>query len=248
VAIRDRLARDGEVLHGVLAAIPSPVSVQAMAAAGADFVVIDREHSPVGRDSMQAMIAATAGTECAPLVRVPRIDASEVNVALDAGAEGIFFPMVRTVDDVQRSVASVRYPPEGTRGWGPFIAHSRHRTTPREYSRDIGPQISCWIQIETLEAVAAIEDIVRVPGIDAVFIAPFDLSIALGVEQQFDAPPFLEAVGAVERAVLGAGIPLAGAGFDAQRAAELAARGYRVLMRGIDVFMLSGAVAAFRER
>jgi len=247
MAIRERLARDGEVLHGVLAAIPSPVSVQAMAAAGADFAVVDREHSPVGRDSMQAMIAATAGTDCAPLVRVPRIDGTEVNVALDAGAEGIVFPMVRTVEDVQRSVASVRYPPEGTRGWGPFAAHARYRTTPGEYARTIGPQMTCWIQVETLEAVEAIEEIVQVPGIDAIFIAPFDLSIALGIEQQFDAPRFLEAVGAVERAVLGAGIPLAGAAFDAARAAELTARGYRALMRGIDVFMLSGAVAAFRD-
>jgi 4-hydroxy-2-oxoheptanedioate aldolase len=246
MAIRERLACDGEVLHGILAAIPSAVSVQAMAAAGADFVVIDREHSPVGRESMQAMIAATAGTECAPLVRVPRIDGTEVNVALDAGAEGIFFPMVRTVEDVQRSVAAVRYPPHGTRGWGPFVAHSRHRSTPSEYARAVGPQMTCWIQVETLEAVEAIDEIVQVPGIDAIFIAPFDLSIALGLEQQFDAPRFLEAVGAVERAVLGAGIPLAGAAFDAARAAELTARGYRAVMRGIDLFILSEAVAGLR--
>ena len=76
------------------------------------------------------MIAATAGTACAPLVRVPGLDAAEVKVALDAGAEGIFFPMVRSAADVERCVAAVTYPPAGTRGWGPFVAHARHGMSP----------------------------------------------------------------------------------------------------------------------
>jgi 4-hydroxy-2-oxoheptanedioate aldolase len=247
MSIRERLAGDGEVLQGVLGAIPSAVSAQAMAAAGADFLMIDREHSPIGREAMQAMIAATAGTTCAPLVRVPRIDEAEVKVALDSGAEGIFFPMVRSAQEVERCVALLRYPPEGTRGWGPFVAASRFGTSPAEYSTAVGPQLSCWVQIETLEAVQSIEEIVRVPGLDAIMIAPFDLSMALGVEAQFDAPRFVEAVAAVERAATAAGVPLAGAALDAGRADELAARGYRALLRGIDVFILRDAVAAFRD-
>ena len=245
--IRERLAREGEVLHGVMGTIPSAVPAQAMAAAGADFLLIDREHSPVGREALHAMIAASAGTACAPLVRVPGIDEGEVKLALDAGAEGVCFPMVRSVADVERCAALVRYPPAGTRGWGPFVAHSRHGTSPAEYSTAVGPQVTCWIQIETLEAVQSIEAIVRVPGVDVVIIAPFDLSIALGVEGQFGEPTFVAAVEAIERAAAGAGVPLCGVAFDGQRAAELTARGYRVLLRGIDVFLLSGAVAAFRS-
>jgi 4-hydroxy-2-oxoheptanedioate aldolase len=144
-------------------------------------------------------------------------------------------------------VALLRYPPEGSRGWGPFVAHSRYSATPAEYSTAVGPHVTCWVQIETLEAIEGIEGIVRVPGVDVVIIAPFDLSIALGVEGRFDEPRFVEAVEAVERAAASAGVPLCGVAFDGQRAAELTARGYRVLLRGIDVFMLSGAVAAFRD-
>ncbi|MEN3285295.1 MAG: hypothetical protein V7607_6435 [Solirubrobacteraceae bacterium] len=247
MSIRERLAGDGEVLQGVLGSIPSAVSAQAMAAAGADFLMIDREHSPIGREAMQAMIAATAGTACAPLVRVPRIDEAEVKVALDAGAEGIFFPMVRSATEVERCVSLLRYPPEGVRGWGPFVAASRFGVTPAEYSRAVGPQLSCWVQIETLEAVQGIEEIVRVPGLDAIMIAPFDLSLAMGIEAQFDDPRFVEAVRAVEGAAAAAGMPLAGAALDARRAVELAARGYRALLRGIDVFILRDAVAAFRD-
>jgi 2-keto-3-deoxy-L-rhamnonate aldolase RhmA len=246
--LAERLAGDGDVLNGVLSAIPSAVAAQAIAAAGADFLVIDREHAPIGRETMQAMIAATAGTACAPLVRVPGVDAAEVKVALDAGAEGVFFPMVRSAADVERCVASVTYPPAGTRGWGPFVAHSRHATTPAEYSRAVGPHMTCCVQIETLEAVQDIEVIVRVPGVDLVMIAPFDLSSALGIEGQFDAPPFVAAVAAVERAVLGAGVALCGVALTAERASHLAGRGYRALLRGIDVFMLKEAVAGLRAR
>jgi 4-hydroxy-2-oxoheptanedioate aldolase len=245
--LKERLAREGAVLQGVLSAIPSAVAAQAIAAAGADFLVVDREHGPIGREALQAMIAATAGTDCAPLVRVPGIDAAEVKLALDAGAEGVLFPLVRSADDVARCVSSVTYPPAGTRGWGPFVAHSRHATTAAEYSRVVGPQITCCVQVETLEAVQSIDEIVRVPGIDLVMIAPYDLSAALGIEGDFDAPAFVDAVAAVERAVTGAGIPLCGVAFTAQRAAELAARGYRALLRGVDVFMLREAVAAFRR-
>ncbi len=245
--LKERLAREGDVLNGVLATIPSAVAAQAIAAAGADFLVIDREHGPIGRESMQAMIAATAGTACAPLVRVPGIDAAEVKVALDAGAEGIFFPMVRSAEDVERCVASVTYPPAGTRGWGPFVAHARHLVSPGEYSTAIGPRMTCCVQIETLEAVQEIDAIVRVPCVDLVMIAPFDLSCALGIEGRFDEPRFVEAVAGVERAVAAAGVALCGVALDAGRAADLAGRGYRALLRGIDVFMLADAVAALRD-
>jgi len=247
MTIRERLGRDGEVLHGVMATIPSAVSAQAIAAAGADFLLIDREHSPVGREALHAMIAATAGTACAPIVRVPGIDEGEVKLALDAGAEGVCFPMVRSVADVERCAALVRYPPAGTRGWGPFAAHSRHGMSAAEYLTDVGPQVTCWVQIETVEAVEAIEKIVRVPGVDVVIVAPFDLSMAVATAGRFDDPAFVEAVEAVERAAAGAGVPLSGVALDGERAAVLIARGYRVLLRGIDVFLLSGAVAAFRD-
>jgi 4-hydroxy-2-oxoheptanedioate aldolase len=244
--LKQRVAAEGAVLNGVLGTIPSAVAAQAVAAAGADFLLVDREHGPIGRESLHAMIAATAGTACGALVRVPAIDEAEVKLALDSGAEGVSFPMVRSAADVQRCVALLQYPPRGSRGWGPFVAHSRYGTSPAEYSTAVGPHISCWVQIETLEAVQSIDAIVRVPGLDVVVLAPFDLSIALGVEGQFDAPRFVEAVEAVERAAAGAGVPLCGVALDPRRAAELTARGYRALLRGIDVFMLSEAVAAFR--
>ena len=98
--LKERLRRDDGVLRGVMCVIPSAVAAQAIAAAGADFIVIDREHGPIGRETMHAMIAATAGTACSALVRVPAIDEAEVKAALDAGAEGIVYPLIRSEEDV----------------------------------------------------------------------------------------------------------------------------------------------------
>jgi 4-hydroxy-2-oxoheptanedioate aldolase len=179
VSFKERL-QSGDVLQGVLTVIPSAVVTQAIAAAGADFVTIDREHGPIGREALHSMIAATAGTSCAPLVRVPSIDEAEVKLALDMGAEGVLFPLVRTAADAERCVALVTYPPKGLRGFGPFIAHSRQQTSLGEYLDEIGPQISCGLLLETVEAVEHIEEILDVPGVDYVVAAQFDLSTALG--------------------------------------------------------------------
>jgi 4-hydroxy-2-oxoheptanedioate aldolase len=244
---KQRLTEEGDVLRGVMSAIPSAVASQAIAAAGADFIVIDREHGPIGRETMHAMIASTAGTPCAPLVRVPAIDAAEVKVALDAGAEGVVFPLVHSAQDVERCVAYVTYPTAGSRGWGPFVAHSRFGTSLRDYSRAVGPNITCCVLIETVEAVESIDAILEVPGVDLVVVAPFDLSSALGVEGQFDSPTFTDAVATVERAAASARARLCGVALTAEQSAALIARGYRALLNGFDVLMLAQVTAGFAD-
>src|SRR5215213_6262493 len=160
-----RRLRGGETLAGYVAAIPSAVSAQAMAAAGADFLVIDQEHGAVGPESLHAMVAATAGTRCAPLVRVPARDEAWVKPALDLGAEGICFPLVGTADEAAHCVSLVRYPPRGRRGWGPFIAHARWSTPLFEYLPQRGSETVCMLLIETVAAVENIEAICRTEGI-----------------------------------------------------------------------------------
>lgn len=242
--LKERLRR-GDLLRGVVNVIPSPVVTQAIAAAGADVVMIDGEHGPIGRETLHAMIAATAGTACAPLVRVPGIHEADVKAALDAGAEGIAYPLVRTAEDAERCVSLMTYPPEGTRGWGPLVAHSRHGTSLRDYARDVAPHLTCCVLIETAEAVENLDAILAVPGIDLVFLAQFDLSTALGVHGQFDHPAFVEAAGRIEEAVLAKGLPLGGSALTPQQSAAMVAKGYRFLFNGFDVVMLSEQVASF---
>jgi len=177
---------------------------------------------------------------------VQTIDEGHVKAALDMGAEGIVFPLVRTAAEAERCVSLVTYPPAGTRGWGPFVAHSRYGTSLAGYANEVGPQVTCCLLIETPEAVENIESILDVPGVDLVVIAQFDLSTALGVFGQFDSPVFLDAVDTIERAAIARGMPLCAAALTPEQTALLIAKGYRVFAHGFDVLMLKNQIAGFR--
>jgi len=236
-SIRERL-RTGPPLGGFLNLIPSPVATQALAASGADVLTIDTEHGPIGPESLHAMIAATAGTACSPWVRVPSCDAGNVKTALDAGAEGIVFPLVTTSESAAECVALTRYPPSGRRGWGPFVAHSRWGVELFDYLPERGNETICTLLIETKSAIENIEDICRVDGIDCLTIAPFDLSTDLGVPGRLDSAELTEAIEHAERVIGEAGIPLGGVAQTQEQTRALTERGYRVLWHAFDVLLL----------
>jgi 4-hydroxy-2-oxoheptanedioate aldolase len=186
--MKHRLREESGSLSGYVTIIPSPVVTQAIASAGADWVVIDQEHGPIGPESLHSMIAATQGTTCSPWVRVARRDEASVKIALDAGAEGIMFPLVSSATEAAECVSLTRYPPEGRRGWGPFVAHSRWGVPLFDYKDRRGTETICGLLIETRAAVDRIEEICEIEGVDYMLIAPFDLSTDLGVSGRLDAP------------------------------------------------------------
>jgi 4-hydroxy-2-oxoheptanedioate aldolase len=246
MTLKARLRDTRDRLTMQLCTIPSAVVTQALAAAGSDCVVVDLEHGAVDHASAHAMIAATAGTACAPMVRVTVNDPAHVKRALDLGAEGIMFPLIETAQDARDAVASMRYPPNGTRGFGPFIAQSRWGAQMPTYRKAVEEHLVCCLLIETRGAVEAIEEICAVPGIDIIVPAQFDLSTALGVSGQFDHPDFVAAVARVEGAAIAAGLPLGGVAFSRAQAEALFARGYRMIA-GFDVLTLRAQAAEMRS-
>lgn len=225
-----------------LASLRDPFCCLGSSDCGCGAVIIDQEHGPIGPESLHAMIAATQGTGCAPMLRIPEIGEAHVKRALDAGAEGICFPLLRNAKDARCCVASMRYPPEGTRGFGPFIAQSRWGVDLASYATGPGAETVCLILIETRDALDAIDEIVAVEGVDAVVIATFDLSTDLGVSGQMEHPLMLDAVARIEAAVLGAGLSLGAIAFTQEATDALRKKGYR-LLGGFDLLWLKGAVA-----
>src|SRR5262249_26533948 len=159
--------------------IPSAVVTQALANAGADAIVIDQEHGPIGPENLHAMIASTAGTKCLPFVRVTRRDEAMVKLALDFGAAGIVFPLTNTAEEAAECVAMTRYPPHGCRGFGPFVGNSRWGRTFEESLTQPNNTARCNLLIETKSAIENIDEICAVPGISTLVLAGFDLSVDL---------------------------------------------------------------------
>lgn len=237
---KDRLHGTQDRMTAHLCAIASPAVTQALAAAGADAVIVDLEHGAIGYDAAHAMIAAVGGRSCCPMVRVAEVDEALVKRSLDLGAEGIVFPLIRTAADAARAVASLRYPPRGTRGFGPFLAHAHFDVPLMAYRDQVEDRLICCLLVETAEAVANIDEICQVEGIDLIIPAQFDLSTNLGLQGQFDHPDFLAALDRVETAVKAAGIPLGGVALAEPQAKALLDRGYRVIT-GVDALWLATA-------
>ena len=242
MAFKDKISDPTKRLTAHMCTIPSATVTQAMAAAGSDAVIVDMEHGAIDYATAHAMIAATAGTSCCPLVRVTENDAAQVKLVLDLGAEGIMFPLIRNAEDAERAVASLYYPPNGTRGFGPFIAHSRWGTSLLDYREAVDGRLVCCLLVETHDAVENIEAICAVPGIDVIIPAQFDLSTDLGVSGQFDHPDFVSAIAKVEAAANNAGIPLGNVGLAKPQADALFAKGYR-LIAGFDILWIKAMAA-----
>ena len=240
--LKDKLADPTYRLCSELCVIPSATVTQALASTGIDSLIIDQEHAATNSETLHAMIAATQGTDCAPLVRVIDHNPANVKLALDLGAEGIVFPLVRTPEDAAHCVSAMRYPPKGIRGWGAFVAHSRWNVSVPEYLPKFGDKTVCILLIETPEAVENIDAIFATEGVDMAIVAAFDLSTTLGVSGQFKDPKFLEAVETIEKAAQRANMPLGG-GFATSKSEidALFARGYRSV-GGLDLLQLKGIV------
>lgn len=239
--LKEKLDR-GETVVGTFVSLPSPPFVQLLAGAGFDFLIVDCEHGPIGPETAQTMITATAVAPCVPLARVPWNLPWLAKPLLDSGALGIVFPLIRGPEDARAAVAACRYAPAGERGWGPFYAPSRWGLGPFAYSGSADAAILTILLIEHIDAVRAIDAICATPGVDVAMIAPYDLSTSLGRPGAFDDPAFREAVLGAEQGIRKAGVILGGLAATAERANALIARGYRFLCLAYDVLLVETAM------
>lgn len=236
--------RAGRSLLGCLVTMPSIGIVQALAASGLDFVMIDMEHAPVGIEMAAAMIAATKGSQAAPLVRVPGAVSSVVKQVLDSGAFGVVFPQIATAEEARAAVMASRYPPQGSRGYGPAHAALRWNLTPAQYVAAANAEVIIVALIESAAAVAALDDILAVEGLDVVAVARSDLSTDLGLPGQFDHPRLKQIVATAEAKIRGhSDVALGGIAFSPEEARAMIEAGYRFLVLGTDVGLVQRTVA-----
>ena len=182
----------GAAVNGWLT-IPSSFAAETMAHQGWDTLTIDMQHGMIDDAALVPMLQAISTTDTVPIVRVPWLEPGILMRALDAGAYGVICPMVNTRQDAQKLEAFTHYPPRGTRSFGPLRAVLYAGF---DYVQHANDTIVTIAMIETAEALDNLDDILSVEGLDAIYIGPSDLSLALGCKPTFDdlEPKAFEAV------------------------------------------------------
>lgn len=190
--LREIWKAGGVVVNGWLA-IPSGFSAETMAHQGWDCLTVDLQHGVVDYQTAVTMLTAISTTATVPCVRAPWNEPGVLMKLLDAGAYALICPMVSTAADAERLVAATRYPPLGGRSFGPIRALLYGGA---DYPTHANDEVVVFAMIETREGLDNLEDILRVDGIDGVYIGPSDLSLALGCRPTFDDvdPPVAEAI------------------------------------------------------
>ena len=173
---------DQAAVNGWLA-VPSSFSAEVMAHQGWDTLTIDMQHGVIDYAQMVTMLQAISTTATVPIVRVPWLEPGIVMKALDAGAYGVICPMVNTREDAQRLVSYTHYAPQGARSFGPVRATLYGGA---DYATEANRTIVAFAMIETAQALDNLDAILSVEGLDAIYIGPSDLSLALGCKPVFD--------------------------------------------------------------
>jgi 4-hydroxy-2-oxoheptanedioate aldolase len=170
-------ANGGTVVNGWLT-IPSSFSAEVMAHQGFDSLLVDLQHGAIDYQAAVTLVQAICTTSVIPLARVPWNDPAVLMKTLDAGVFGIVCPMINNAQQADALVRACKYPPRGYRSCGPVRA--KYSWSPGEYLDYADTNVFIMPQIETAEALENLDSILEVPGIDAVYVGPSDLAMALG--------------------------------------------------------------------
>jgi 4-hydroxy-2-oxoheptanedioate aldolase len=174
-----RALKAGKRQIGLWSTLSSSYTVEVVASAGFDWLLLDTEHSPVDIENLLTQLQAAAPYASHPIVRVPWNDMVNMKRVLDIGAQSLLIPYVQTAEEARSAVASTRYPPAGARGVAGTTRATRFGRV-KEYAKRAHEEICVLVQVETQSALGSIEAICAVDGVDGVFIGPADLHASMG--------------------------------------------------------------------
>ena len=238
----------GELCLGVAITIADPAVTEAICES-VDFLWIDLEHNPTNLETLLAHLIAARAAGAAALVRVPSQDVGWIKRVLDTGAEGIIMPQSQSAQEVREFVSACRYPPMGTRGFGPRRPTNYGRLGGDAYLENANKNLFVAAQIETVSALHEIDEIVNIDGLDSLVVGPNDLSGSMGMLGKTEHPQVLDAIGTIAGKARGAGLYV-GAGMGAQPdyARKLAGLGVQWIQCGGDFeFMIRFAEQLYTQ-
>lgn len=243
-AIKRKLA-DGKPVLGIWSIVPSPILAEILSLSGFDFTILDMEHGVFDLGSLDSCVRAIEAAGAVPLVRIPGMNPSAAQWALDLGAHGIVVPQVNDAQDAAAVVGMAKYAPVGKRGYNPFTRAANYANPADNRSGKLSNEFSltCVI-VESESALEEIDAICATPGIDVVYMGIYDLAVALGANGDTKHPLVVEVV---ERSI--ARIRSAGkaAGMMVRNSTDIAralSLGANFLVYGVDTFLIREAAAS----
>jgi len=235
--------RAGEPSIGTFLGLGSAAAAEICALSGFDWLLVDLEHGGGGEDALLGQILAAAVHQVPLIVRTESAERVRAGRVLDLGAAGVMVPRLDTAAQAAEAVSHLRYPPAGVRGVAGYNRARRFGTDGRT-AEQVNDSILSIIQIETLGALDNVEAIAQTPGVDVVFVGPADLSTALGVPGDLDAPAFKTAVSRIIAAARQAGIASGILSRNADHAVRCLEEGFSFVGVGSDATLLAASANA----
>lgn len=215
------------------------------AAAGADFLIFDYEHSGWTSESLRTQMLLARGAGIVPIVNNPGPRYAREGLLLDIGAMGLMVPMVRTEEEARALVAATRYPPHGKRGGAFGVAHDGYRLGDVQKTiADANDSVLIVAKLETVDAIENAEAILSVPGIDVALVTGFDLSLDMGLSGRVDHPDIAAAMQRVLGICKTLGKTAGCAAFDVETGRRRLAEGYRFIQYSWDVGLFQEGLRA----
>jgi 2-dehydro-3-deoxyglucarate aldolase/4-hydroxy-2-oxoheptanedioate aldolase len=241
-SLKARLRR-GEATYGTFLGAGTAVTAEVCAAAGVDWVLLDLEHGGGGEEQARGVVPAAAAYAVPTVVRAESTERIRAGRLLDLGATGVMFPRIDGPEDAASAIAHLRYPPLGDRGVATYNRMCHYGLDPAAIDRS-DDEVLGVVQIEAASALATVEEIAALDGVDVLFVGPRDLSLALGVPADHTAPVYLAALDRVLAAAQQHGKAAGVLVPNGTVAATMTAAGWQFLAIGSDTTILANAMAA----
>ena len=247
--------RQGQPQFGLWLDLADGLSTELLAGIGYDWLVIDGEHGPNDLRSVLAQLQAISsaraslpGLSTQPIVRLPKADTTLIKQYLELGAQTLLIPMVDTAEQAELCARAMRYPPQGIRGMGSFMARSSRWQGYPDYAHEANAQMCLLVQAETVEALENLDAIAATPDVDGVFLGPYDLSFSMGYPGQPDHPKVLAALEDAVARIVRAGKAPGILATDEARVRHWVQAGVRFVGVGLDAVLLANAARTLLAR
>jgi len=236
--------KQGQVQIGCWAGFGDAYATEVTATAGFDWLLIDGEHAPNDLRSMSAQVQVIMGSASHPVIRLAEGGDAAIKQALDIGAQTLLIPMVESADQARAHARSMFYPPLGVRGSGAALARATMFSQITEYVQTANDQVCLLVQLESRAGLAALDEILKIDGVDGIFIGPSDLAVDMGYPGDTEAPEVQAAIKDALGRIAASGKAAGCLAVDDAVAKRYLDWGAQFLAVGIDVLMLAQAARA----